>query len=122
MPSLTKRDIVNAVFEKTGIPLKHVRNAVQLTLDEIVGALAQGRGVELRNFGVFDIQIRRPRVGRNPNKPEWEVQIPRRASVKFKLGKELKALMQSFDEAKLDEIEAESLKTKRGPRKKNRVK
>jgi len=47
--------------------------------------------VELRNFGVFDVKIRKARVGRNPNRPEKDVPIPPRATVKFKAGKEMRA-------------------------------
>ena len=96
LPNLTKREIVNEVFNQTGVPQKHVRDAVQLTLDVIVKALAEGRNVELRNFGVFEVQIRQPRKGRNPNKPEWEVLIPERAVVRFKAGKELKAFLHAY--------------------------
>ena len=72
-----------------------------MTLDIIREAITQGRDVELRNFGVFEVQIRKARVGRNPNKPETDVQIPERAVVKFKAGKELKALMKKIDLNKL---------------------
>ncbi|MBR7137479.1 MAG: HU family DNA-binding protein, partial [Clostridia bacterium] len=48
--------------------------------------------IELRNFGVFEIKVRKSRKGRNPNKPKNEVVIPERAVVKFRAGKELKKL------------------------------
>jgi nucleoid DNA-binding protein len=44
----------------------------------------------LRNFGVFEVKIRKARVGRNPNAPETDVPIPQRAVVKFKAGKEMR--------------------------------
>jgi nucleoid DNA-binding protein len=72
-----------------------------MTLDIIRDAIARGRDVELRNFGVFEVQLRKARVGRNPNKPEIDVQIPERAVVKFKTGKELKTLMKKVDLNKL---------------------
>jgi len=91
MPAnLTKRDIVLGIYDKTGFAQKEVREVVQLTLDSIAGALSMGRNVELRNFGVFEIQVRKSRIGRNPNKPEKDVVIPKRAVIKFKAGKELK--------------------------------
>jgi nucleoid DNA-binding protein len=69
MPAnLTKRDIVLSIYDKTGFPQKEVREVVQLTLDTIASALSQGRNVELRNFGVFEVQVRKSRIGRNPNK------------------------------------------------------
>jgi nucleoid DNA-binding protein len=36
-------------------------------------------------------------VGRNPNRPETDVVIPRRAVIKFKAGKELKAKLKTID-------------------------
>ena len=89
--NLTKRDIVLEIYQKTSYPQKEVKEVVQLTLDAIARALSSGQNVELRNFGVFQIQVRKARIGRNPNKPETDVIIPTRAVVKFKPGKELKA-------------------------------
>jgi len=95
--NLTKRDIVVSIYEKTGFPQKEVREVVQETLDAIADALAEGRNVELRNFGVFELQVRKSRIGRNPNKPEKDVIIPTRAVIKFKAGKELKADLLELD-------------------------
>jgi nucleoid DNA-binding protein len=89
--TLTKRDIVVRISEETGLIQSRVFEVVQKTLDQIAEALAKGDKVELRNFGVFDVKIRKARVGRNPNKPETDVPIPARAMVKFKAGKEMRA-------------------------------
>jgi len=99
--NLTKREIVLEIYKKTAFPQKQVVDTVQLTLDIIQKALAQGRNVELRNFGVLEVQVRKSRVGRNPNKPEREVVIPRRAVVKFKSGKMLKQQLKKIDLSKL---------------------
>jgi nucleoid DNA-binding protein len=95
--NLTKRDIVLDIYEKTGFPQKEVREVVQLTLDAIARALHEGRNVELRNFGVFEVQVRKSRIGRNPNRPETDVVIPARAVIKFKAGKEMKAELKKLD-------------------------
>lgn len=95
--NLTKRDIVLDIYDKTELPQKEVRETVQRTLDAIAQALAEGRNVELRNFGVFEVQVRKSRIGRNPNKPETDVVIPTRAVIKFKAGKELKAALDEMD-------------------------
>jgi len=52
--------------------------------------VTQGKKVELRNFGVFEVKVRKARVGRNPNAPAADVPIPPRAVVKFKPGKEMR--------------------------------
>lgn len=100
--NLTKRDIVLKIFDKVKeVPQNKIQETVQLTLDIILEALAEGRNVELRNFGVFEVQKRRARVGRNPNRPETDVVIPTRAVVKFKAGKILKARIKDIDLDKL---------------------
>ena len=102
--NLTKRDIVLDIYDKTEFPQKEVRETVQRTLDAIAQALAEGRNVELRNFGVFEVQVRKSRIGRNPNKPETDVVIPTRAVIKFKAGKELKA---ALDEMNIKTLQAD---------------
>lgn len=67
-----------------------VAKAVERTLDEIVASLSRGEGVELRNFGVFEVRHRKPRTGRNPADPTKEFPIPARAVVRFKPGKLMK--------------------------------
>ena len=89
--ALTKRDLVIRISEETGLIQTRVFDVVQKTLDYIAETLAKGGKVELRNFGVFDVKIRKARVGRNPNKPATDVPIPARAMVKFKAGMEMKA-------------------------------
>jgi len=63
---------------------------VQKTLDYIIEAIAKEGRVEFRDFGVFEICTRKPRIGRNPKKPQNVVTIPERRVVKFKAGKKMK--------------------------------
>jgi nucleoid DNA-binding protein len=88
--SMTKRDLVVRISEETGLVQQDVLSVVQKTLDYIGEAVARGTKVELRNFGVFEVKIRKARVGRNPNAPAADVRIPPRAVVKFKPGKEMR--------------------------------
>ena len=88
--STTKRDLVIRISNDTGLIQQDVMAVVQKTLDYITEALIAGKNVELRNFGVFEVKLRKPRVGRNPNDPAKDVQIPARAVVKFKDGKEMR--------------------------------
>lgn len=87
MPKLTKRDIVVAISNQTGMVQHDVFEVVQRTLDHITNSLANNVAVELRNFGVFQTRLTKPRVGRNPNEPGSSFVIPPRATVKFKAGK-----------------------------------
>lgn len=89
--TLTKRDLVIRISNETGLIQQEVLDVVQKTLDYIAESLAKGDKVELRNFGVFEVKVRRARIGRNPNAPETDVPIPERSVVKFKPGKEMRA-------------------------------
>lgn len=97
---MTKRDIVVRISQEleqeegsnqdTHVNQEVVLRIVQKTLDIISDAVAEGETIELRNFGVFEVKIRKARIGRNPNDPENDVPIPPRAVVKFKPGKEMR--------------------------------
>ena len=87
MGTLTKRELVVKISNDTGMVQHQVFDVVQKTLDYITDALAQGDTVELRNFGVLEVKLTKPRVGRNPNQPGSSFVIPARATVKFKSGK-----------------------------------
>ena len=87
---MTKRDMAVRIADETGLTQNDVADVIQKTLDSIADELIAGRNIELRNFGVFEVKIRKSRKGRNPNKPKHEVIIPERAVVRFRPGKDLK--------------------------------
>ncbi len=87
MANLTKRDLVVRISTETGVVQHQVFDIIQRTLDAITDSLSKGQDVELRNFGVFQVRLSKPRVGRNPNVPGSNFAIPERATVKFKSGK-----------------------------------
>ena len=86
---MTKRDLANRIAQQTKFTQHEVMDIVQRTLDTISNELAAGRGIEFRNFGVFELTVRKPRVGRNPNSPSETVNIPERVIVRFKPGKSM---------------------------------
>ena len=94
---MTKRDLVVKIARETGFIQNDVAEVVQKTLDYIAQDLIEGHTIELRNFGVFEIKVRKSRTGRNPNQPKNEVIIPERAVVKFRAGKELKEAVEQLD-------------------------
>lgn len=86
---MTKKEIVLKIAEDTGIKQLDVKKVVQRTLDEIIASLSKGETIELRNFGVFKVKSRKPRMGRNP-KTGTSVPIPERKVVTFKSGMVMK--------------------------------
>ena len=95
----TKITSAYQILKETGIIQSDVADIVQMTLDNIAQELIEGRDIELRNFGVFEIKIRKSRKGRNPRDTRNEVIIPERAVVKFRAGKELKEAVEKLNPA-----------------------
>jgi len=112
MGTLTKRDLVMRISDDTGLVQQQVQEVVQKTLNYIAEALAKGDKVELRNFGVFEVKIRKARVGRNPNAPETDVPIPQRAVVKFKSGKEMREAVLKLKPEQIAKAQAEAAREK----------
>ena len=67
----TKAEIVDSIYNKTGINRKEIREMMDLLIEEIKIALQEGRIIELRGFGTFEVRIRKGRQkARNPKTGE----------------------------------------------------
>lgn len=88
---MRKQDIVDEIYQQTGLPKKDVQLIVNLFLDSLKRAFLREERVELRGFGVFDIKLRKSRVGRNPKTREV-INIPPRKVVTFKPSKLVKEM------------------------------
>lgn len=86
---MTKKEIVLKIAEDAGLKQTDIKKVVQKTLNLIIASLAKGNTVELRNFGVFKVKSRKPRIGRNP-RTGTTVAIPERKVVVFKSGMVMK--------------------------------
>ena len=95
---MTKKDIVRTIAEQLDLPQLRTRQLVQRTFDAIIETLVREQPVELRNFGVFQIKRREPRMARNPRTGE-QVPVEARNVVIFKAGKEMEAKVRSFNGA-----------------------
>lgn len=87
--TITKREIVNQISGKLDVKQVIVRDAVQYFLDDIVNTLAKGDRLEFRDFGVFEVVLRKARVAQNPKTLE-KVNVPARNVAKFKVGQTMK--------------------------------
>ncbi|MDR2476525.1 MAG: integration host factor subunit beta [Treponema sp.] len=86
----TKADIIDAVYEKTGMNRKEIRTVLDLLIDEIKSALMQQKVIELRGFGTFEVKVRKARPkARNPRTGET-ISIRSHGTVSFRSGRELK--------------------------------
>ncbi len=84
--TITKKDLVNRIADKTGETKVITKNIIQMFLDEIIGELAGGNRLEFRDFGVFEVKPRRARRAQNPRTLE-KVAVPPKRVVKFKVGR-----------------------------------
>ena len=86
----TKAEIVDSIYNKTGINRKEIRDMMDLFIDEIKNALHERRAIELRGFGTFEIRIRKGRKkARNPKTGET-LSVDSHGIVTFRPGRELK--------------------------------
>jgi integration host factor subunit beta len=87
---VTKTDIVDAVYEKTGMSRKEIRTVVDLFIDEIRDSLMEQMVIELRGFGTFEVRVRKGRQkARNPKTGEL-VSVTSHGIAAFRPGRELK--------------------------------
>jgi len=105
---MTKRDIVQNVAERLGLPQARAKVVVQATLDAMLETILRTRRLELRNFGVFEVRIRKARTARNPRTGE-PVKVPERLTVSFKPGK---LLEQSLHEENIKKKVRKQLKSR----------
>jgi integration host factor subunit beta len=96
MPTMTKKELIDRIAEKTQLTQATVKAVVQQFLDEITAELAQGNRLEFRDFGVFEPRIRESRTAQNPKTLE-KVQVPAQRSVKFKMGRFMRERLNDGD-------------------------
>jgi integration host factor subunit beta len=89
---MTKADLIGRVAECLKITQVQASIIVEAALRSVVTALQSGQEVEIRGFGSFRFRNRAPRKGRNPKTGE-RVDVPSKRIPYFKMGKELKGLL-----------------------------
>lgn len=89
MATITKKELVNRIAERTGQTKVITKDIIQLFLDEIIQELANGNRLEFREFGVFEIKDRAARRAQNPRTLQ-KVDVPAKKVVKFKVGRLMK--------------------------------
>jgi nucleoid DNA-binding protein len=89
MATTTKREIAERVAQGTGLPQVDVKRVIQMLFSEVIKEVASGNRLEFRDFGVFDVVVRKPRTGRNPRTGQ-KVAVPPKTVVTFKMGKVMK--------------------------------
>ncbi len=98
MATITKKELIDRIADKTGNKRVVVKRIIQNFLDEIIAELGQGNRLEFRDFGVFESRLRAERVAQNPKTLE-RVHVPTKRTVKFKVGRLMKQRLLSASPA-----------------------
>ena len=89
MATITKKELIDRIAERTQAKRVTVKSIIQAFLDEIVRELCDDNRLEYRDFGVFETRTRAARVAQNPKTLE-RVEVPAKRTVKFKIGRLMK--------------------------------
>ena len=89
MATTTKKDLIDRIAEETNQKRTVVKKTVQSFLDNVIRELSEGNRLEFRDFGVFELRERAPRMAQNPRTLE-RVPVPAKKTVKFKVGRLMK--------------------------------
>ena len=89
---MKKADLIKKVSEKEGIPVKAATTIMDTLFDSMMESLEKGDRIEIRGFGSFAVRHYNAYKGRNP-KTGQIVEIPPKRLPFFKVGKELKEMV-----------------------------
>lgn len=92
--TVTKKELIDRIAAATGQKRMIVKDTVRTFLEQVIIELGRGNRLEFRDFGVFEIKQRAPRMAQNP-KTMQRVEVPAKRTVKFKVGRLMK---QSLDD------------------------
>ncbi|MCC5875069.1 MAG: integration host factor subunit beta [Candidatus Sumerlaeia bacterium] len=88
---MVKADIVKRVMESLEMKDKDALFVVDSIMESLKEVIERDERLEIRDFGVFQVKERKPRIGRNP-KNKVSYPIPPHRVVTFKPGKDLRDL------------------------------
>lgn len=93
LPTLTKAELAELLFEQVGLNKREAKDMVETFFDEIRNALERGESVKLSGFGNFQLRDKPQRPGRNPKTGE-EIPITARRVVTFHASQKLKGMVE----------------------------
>lgn len=92
---MTKSVLVDKLHEQNNaLTRPQTEIIVDTILESMKEALLKGDKVEIRGFGNFRLKTRKPRQARNPKTGE-QVHVSEKKVLGFKVGKELRELLNS---------------------------
>jgi integration host factor subunit beta len=91
---MTKSELIDAIAARGELTKARAEEVVNCVFEVMSQALEKGDGIEIRGFGSFTVRPYKPYNGRNPRTGE-AVPVPAKRLPFFKVGKELKELVNS---------------------------
>lgn len=88
--TLTKAEIVDAIYEKTDRNRAEVKGIVESLLDIMKQAIKRDNALLISGFGKFEAYDKQARKGRNPQTDET-ITLPPRKVVVFRLSRKFRA-------------------------------
>jgi integration host factor subunit beta len=89
---MNRSDLISKLAESTpNLQAKDVEFGVKIILEKLASTIANGSRVEIRGFGSFGLNYRKPRSGRNPKTGE-KITVTAKYHPRFKPGKTLREL------------------------------
>lgn len=64
--TLTKAELIDAVYEKVGFSKKEAADLVELVFENMKEELCKGASIKISGFGKFRVRGKKARMGRNP--------------------------------------------------------
>ena len=104
---MTKADIVDRIAEGTGLTKIETKAVVEGFMSTVKDAMEDGRRIELRGFGVFEVEHRAPRTGRNPQTNE-PVPIDERFEPVFRPSKQFQKAVDEKHKEERERVENEA--------------
>jgi integration host factor subunit beta len=89
---MTKSELATTLVEKRGLSLKVAELVVNTIFDSMAEAMKRGARIEIRGFGSFVVKEYDAYEGRNP-KTGAKIHVPPKRSPFFKVGKELREMV-----------------------------
>lgn len=98
---MTKSELIEAIAARSELTKARAEMVVNCVFDAMTQALQRGEGIEIRGFGSFTVRPYKPYDGRNPRTGQ-PVPVPAKRLPFFKVGKELKELVNASRERELE--------------------
>lgn len=94
MKNITKQNFIHQIRRRKRISPKDIKDILEIFFDLVCEYMQEHRRIEIRDFGVFKVVVRKSKIGRNPKKADVPIIIPKRYALKFTPAPKLKKLIE----------------------------